>query len=105
VLGAYLWLYPRARVDCLLVLIVFFTVVSLPAYLVLGVWFVGQMLSATSKSPGVAWFAHIGGFVAGLLVAMLLMRRRPEDSAGWEEENRFRAYTPPRHGGLRGVES
>jgi membrane associated rhomboid family serine protease len=68
VLGAYLWLYPRVRVNVL----IFFFVVSLPAYLVL-LWWIGlQVLTAhlsglRAESTGVAVWAHIGGFAAGML--------------------------------------
>ena len=70
VLGGYALLYPRARVITLIFIIIFVTVIELPALLVLGVWFLLQLLSASSEplgSGGVAYFAHIGGFVFGLL--------------------------------------
>ena len=69
VLGAYLVLYPRVRVNILFIIFVFIRVVPLPAYLVL-LWWIGlQVLSAsTGVSSGVAVWAHIGGFVAGLVL-------------------------------------
>lgn len=70
-LGAYAITWPWARVKTLLFLFVFITVVDLPALMVLGVWFLMQLVSATEASRvqmsgGVAWWAHVGGFVAGL---------------------------------------
>ncbi|MDO8737254.1 MAG: rhomboid family intramembrane serine protease [Thermoleophilia bacterium] len=71
VLGGYLLLYPRARVTTLVFLIVFITVVQLPAIFVLLFWFLFQLFyglsNLGSSTGGVAYFAHIGGFIAGLL--------------------------------------
>ena len=80
VLGAYLVLFPRARVATLVFLGLFFRIARLPAVLVLGFWFVLQLLNGmlaltTFESGGVAWFAHIGGFVAGVLLVWLFARR------------------------------
>ena len=72
VLGAYFILFPAARVMTL----VFFAVVPVPAALILGIWFVGQILNV-GISGGVAWFAHIGGFVVGLLLVKFVIKRRP----------------------------
>lgn len=77
VLGAYLVLFPRARV---LVLFWFFFLVQtarVPALFLLGIWFLWQVLGL--GGPGVAWMAHIGGFVAGLLMVRLFLPRR----GGW----------------------
>jgi membrane associated rhomboid family serine protease len=75
VLGGYLLLYPRAKVTTLIILVVFITVVQLPAVVVLVFWFLFQIfygLSGLGAEPGdVAYFAHIGGFVAGLLTIKL----------------------------------
>lgn len=75
VLGGYLLLYPRARVTTLVFLVVFITVVQLPAILVLLFWFLFQLFYGLSDlgagTGGVAYFAHIGGFVAGLLAIRL----------------------------------
>jgi membrane associated rhomboid family serine protease len=68
VLGAYLLLHPRAQVLVLIPLGFFTRVIHLPAFLVLGFWFVLQLINsafASSGGGGVAWGAHIGGFVAG----------------------------------------
>ncbi len=78
VLGGYLLLYPQARVITLVFIVVFFTLVELPAVLVLGLWIGLQVLQAASEAPGesnVATLAHIGGFVFGMLVVRLLARR------------------------------
>ena len=73
VMGAYLVRYPRVRVHTLLVLGFFVTRVTLPAYVMLGYWFVLQLLLGTAGTlskvhGGVAFWAHVGGFVAGLVL-------------------------------------
>ncbi|HBE44606.1 MAG TPA: rhomboid family intramembrane serine protease [Deltaproteobacteria bacterium] len=65
ILGAYLVLYPYARVKTLLFIFVFIKIVELPAILLLTIWFFIQVLY--SHMGGVAWHAHIGGFIFGLL--------------------------------------
>jgi len=78
VLGAYAVLYPRAHVLVLVPLGFFFPVMRLPALLVLGFWFVLQFLqgsTAPSGEGGVAYWAHIGGFVAGVLLIFVFRRR------------------------------
>jgi len=77
VLGGYILLYPRARVLTLIFLIFFVTFIEIPAVLVLGLWFLQQLYFglADLSDPtggGVAYFAHIGGFIAGLVLAFLL---------------------------------
>ena len=80
VMGAYLVLVPRARVKTLLVLIVFFTVVELPAFVYLLYWLALQLFSsAAGASSGVAFWAHIGGFLAGALLVPFFRRRGPPD--------------------------
>lgn len=80
VLGAYLILFPRARVHVLLFLIIFFTTIEVPAVLVLGIWILAQIIDGLAelgrKSGGIAWFAHIGGFFAGIIMLKLIPRRR-----------------------------
>jgi membrane associated rhomboid family serine protease len=70
VLGAYLVLYPRANVNVLFWLFIFITVIRVPAFIVLGVWIISQFFSVSSAGDGggVAYFAHIGGFLAGALL-------------------------------------
>ncbi len=91
VLGAYLILYPRAQVTTLIPIFVFVTVREIPAVIVLGLWFVLQLFTGVAaigvpeaqNVGGVAYFAHIGGFVAGMLLIVLMggFRRRPPPRA------------------------
>jgi membrane associated rhomboid family serine protease len=72
VLGAYFMIFPRAQVQTLVILPLFISMARLPAVLFLGFWFLFQVLSSgISAGAGVAWFAHIGGFVAGIVVALM----------------------------------
>jgi membrane associated rhomboid family serine protease len=89
VLGAYIVLLPRARVVSLIFLVFFFTVIEVPAYVILGIWFLLQFLPALGQvsaqdvgGGGVAYFAHVAGFLFGLLVAWLLVQRRPRRTPG-----------------------
>jgi membrane associated rhomboid family serine protease len=83
VLGGYALLYPRARVLTLIFIIIFFTVVELPALFVLGAWFLLQLLDSATLSAanggGVAYFAHIGGFLFGLATIRLFANRVRQD--------------------------
>ena len=78
VLGAYFVFYPGARITSLVFLGFFYQVLNVPAIVVLGYWFVLQLidgfasLGADTAQGGVAFFAHIGGFVAGMAVALVL---------------------------------
>ncbi|MFG0263443.1 MAG: rhomboid family intramembrane serine protease [Novipirellula sp. JB048] len=79
VMGAYAWFYPHAKVQALIPLIVIIQVVVVPAPLFLGLWFVLQTFSgigavAGGAVTGVAWWAHIGGFIAGALIAIVIGR-------------------------------
>lgn len=84
VLGAYFLLYPKARVLTLVPLIIFFTFWWLPAWIFLGYWFLLQFLAgaasavdvASRNSGGIAFWAHVGGFVAGVVLIKLLPERR-----------------------------
>jgi rhomboid family protein len=83
VLGGYIVLYPRARVLTVVFIILFFTVIELPALVMLGLWFAQQALfgafnltNPQGGGGGVAYFAHVGGFVFGLLAVRLLARKR-----------------------------
>jgi membrane associated rhomboid family serine protease len=79
VLGAYIVLYPHARVLTVVPLVFLFPVFYLPAWLLLGAWFVLQFAQGTlslGATGGVAYFAHVGGFVAGLVLVMLFAHRR-----------------------------
>jgi membrane associated rhomboid family serine protease len=84
VLGAYLVLYPRARVITLIPIFFFIQVIEIPAILYLGFWFLSQLLNGTFalagdtfQGGGVAWWAHIGGFVTGIVLVWLFAPRRP----------------------------
>ena len=79
VLGAYMRLYPHARVRVLVPLFIVFYTMRVPAWMVLGLWFLFQLASSAMIQPGqggVAFFAHIGGFLSGLILVGLLMPRR-----------------------------
>ncbi len=83
-LGAYLVLYPRARVQSLVFLGFFYQLIAVPAVIVLGFWFVlqvvdgiGSLGATTGTGGGVAVFAHIGGFVVGAVLALPLRLRGP----------------------------
>jgi len=75
VMGAYFFLYPRAKVQTL-VFFIFITSVRLPAWVFLGVWFVMQLFEGTfGVAQGVAVWAHVGGFLFGVLIAWVTSRR------------------------------
>ncbi len=81
VLGAYLLLYPRARILSLVPILFIFTLVEIPAPIFLLFWFGSQLFSGVlslggAAGSGIAWWAHIGGFVFGLLAVFLFARRR-----------------------------
>jgi membrane associated rhomboid family serine protease len=79
VLGAYLVLFPHARVQTLLIIVILVRIVYLPAWIFIGLWFLLQLAGVIlGGMAGVAVFAHIGGFLAGLLLVGRLGRR-----AGW----------------------
>jgi len=80
VMGAYVVLFPHVPVRVLVVLIIFLTTITVPAVLMLGLWFLLQLISglpqlAGATEAGVAFWAHVGGFVAGAVVALALRGR------------------------------
>jgi membrane associated rhomboid family serine protease len=89
VLGAYLVLHPRAHVHSLLFLGIFARVITLPAMAVLGIWFILQLVSATlvrsEGEGGVAFLAHIGGFIAGAALVFLFRSKRAVE---WQAHER-----------------
>jgi membrane associated rhomboid family serine protease len=89
ILGGYLMLYPRARVETILPIPLLLTRFEVPAWVFLGLWFLGQFLIPTGS--GVAWMAHVGGFVAGVGAVRLLARSRPLREGQVQVE-----YLPPR---------
>ncbi|MFO7675037.1 MAG: rhomboid family intramembrane serine protease [bacterium] len=89
VMGAYMVLYPRARVLTLVPIFLFLRFIYLPAGLLLGFWILIQVLYGCGAPPGtsgVAYFAHIGGFVVGVAVGLLARRRRPRDGIWYDIE-------------------
>jgi membrane associated rhomboid family serine protease len=87
VLGAYLFLHPKARIVTVVWFLFFIRFIEIPALVYLPIWFLLQVFSGVSSlraaeaaAGGVAWWAHIGGFIAGPLLLLLLGggRRRPE---------------------------
>src|SRR5918995_5290707 len=97
VLGAYITLYPRARVVAMLPLGLFAHMVQIPAVFFLGFWFLQQFLygslslsDRTAQTGGVAWWAHVGGFVAGFVLVWLFQsrKRRPARRDVWWSEAR-----------------
>lgn len=86
VLGAYFLFYPRARVIMAVPFLFYLQMISVPALLVLGSWFLIQLLNgfatittSTAVTGGVAWWAHIGGFVVGLVLGPIFRRRRSKN--------------------------
>jgi membrane associated rhomboid family serine protease len=79
VLGGYLLMFPRARIDVLFIFIIIFKVFPIPAWIVLGVWFALQLLggfNTPSDEGGVAYLAHVGGFLAGAALMVPVWRSR-----------------------------
>jgi len=75
ILGAYTLLYPTARVRTLIIFLFFVRIVPIPALLILGLWFVIQVVSApASAGAGIAFFAHIGGYLVGMLLIGLFVK-------------------------------
>ena len=96
VLGGYALLYPRARVVTLIIIVFFFTIVRLPALLVLGIWILLQLASGAAElgnpvggGGGVAYFAHIGGFLFGLLAIRAFANDVHED---YDRSSRIPVY-------------
>lgn len=92
VLGAYLLLYPRARVLTAIIIIIFVELVRIPAVVVIGIWFLLQLasgvgsLGASANQGGVAYFAHVWGFIAGMLMILPVVlsdRMRKTRFVGW----------------------
>jgi membrane associated rhomboid family serine protease len=82
VMGAYMVKFPRSRVLTLVFIVVFFTTIEVPAWIMLVYWFVIQLFSGLGtvaeshiSQGGVAWFAHVGGFLAGIILVSILPTR------------------------------
>jgi len=98
VMGGYLLLYPHARVLTLIPIFFFFQFVELPAYIFLGFWIFIQIISAgfiRSDVGGIAWFAHIGGFVVGL-VMVKVFQWIPRTGMDETVRRRTERHTTPR---------
>ncbi len=105
VMGAYLWLNPRAKVLTLIPIFVFIQLLVIPAPVFLVIWFAlqffeGAFAITAGKSGGVAWWAHVGGFAAGFAVAWLLDRTRVlrppvEILLPRPQRTRYYPYRPP----------
>ena len=79
VLSAYFLLFPKARVLTLIILVIFITFIRIPAGVLIGLWFLSQITNAyfiDPSSPGVAWYAHIGGFLMGLILIPFLKKKK-----------------------------
>lgn len=79
VMGGYLLMFPKARVDILVIIIIIFRIFTLPAWVMLGAWFALQLGSgwfSPASGGGVAYWAHSGGFVAGVILTLPLFLRR-----------------------------
>lgn len=90
VIGAYFLLYPRARILTLFPIFILFYLIEIPAYFFIGFWFLMQFLQGTAHQlavgklaeGGVAWWAHVGGFGAGMMLMGLFIRRSGDGRAG-----------------------
>ncbi|MEO0086609.1 MAG: rhomboid family intramembrane serine protease [candidate division WOR-3 bacterium] len=76
VLGAYLVLFPNARILTLIPIGLFLRIALVPAFLFLGIWILLQFLYSSMGIPGVAWSAHIGGFIIGLIMGLFFRKRK-----------------------------
>ncbi len=96
VLGSYLVMFPKNRIKVLTTFLII-TVIEIPAIIVLGFWIVIQFFSQYTANVdkaqgGVAYMAHIGGFVAGVLLTFLFRKKRPPQSRTYEEQDYYRPY-------------
>ena len=89
VLGGYLLLFPRARVLTVLIIILFVTIIEIPAAILLAIWFflqflpaLGQVTTSVGGGEGIAYWAHVGGFVFGLAAIRLFANRYPGKALG-----------------------
>lgn len=87
VMGAYIFMFPMVRIKTLLILGIFIHVARIPAVFILGYWMLIQFLSAFAElgggvGSGIAWFAHIGGFVSGFFLIIKMKKRRGRSYLG-----------------------
>ena len=88
VLGAYIGLFPRSRILTLIPLFIIWFTWRIPAVIFIGIWFAVQFLSGLSSlgaasMGGVAWWAHVGGFLLGMLLARTFWRSAPRQATAW----------------------
>ncbi len=79
VMGGYLLLFPKAKVDVLIIIIFYIRIIAIPAFIMLGLWFGFQILNGVTadlSGGGVAYWAHAGGFLAGIVLTLPLFLRR-----------------------------
>ncbi len=91
VMGAYLVMFPHSRILILIFLVFYIDVVEIPALVYLGVWFLFQILSGVGSvdAPAtIAFWAHVGGFVAGLLLVFVFRQRAREEPDWWTDTRR-----------------
>ena len=78
VMGGYLLLFPKAKVDILIIIVIIFRIIPIPAFIMLGLWFAMQIFGGfgtAADEGGVAYWAHVGGFVIGLALTIPLWLR------------------------------
>ncbi len=98
VMGAYFILYPRAKVLVLVPIFIFLHFMEVPAFVFLGIWFLFQFLSAagaSAQSGGIAWWAHIGGFIFGIIF-LKLFQLLPEITKGKKVRDLTKKRSSPR---------
>jgi len=99
VLGAYLVSYPHARVHTLLIIFVIIRFVEIPAYLFLALWFGFQFVSGAAElgsradTGGVAYWAHMGGFVVGIILLLLMPKNPQYKTPTWEDSRERKLFT------------
>lgn len=99
VMGGYLLLFPKARVDVLIIIVVFFRIFTVPAWAMLGLWFGMQLFNGVAADPttgGVAYWAHAGGFVVGAVLSLPLFLRLG-GSAFWRRTDGHPPYPEARY--------
>lgn len=88
ILGAYFFLFPRSRILSLVPIFVFLTLVEIPAVIFIGIWFLIQVFNTLGSLGGtastVAWWAHVGGFIAGAALVKLLDLGARRENFSWE---------------------
>jgi membrane associated rhomboid family serine protease len=102
VMGGYLLLYPKAKVDILIIFVIFFRIFPIPAWILLVLWFGMQFLGGIGADPnqgGTAYWAHAGGFVAGLLLTIPFWLRRG-GFAFWERTEGHPPHPPTNYDAL-----